>query len=32
LGIHCWPPQPVSLAKPIFAAENFVLISAARAR
>ena len=27
LGLHCWPPPLVSLAKPHFRGENFVLIS-----
>jgi uncharacterized membrane protein YeaQ/YmgE (transglycosylase-associated protein family) len=26
-GLHCWPPPLVSLAKPHFRGENFVLIS-----
>ena len=32
LGLHCRPPQPVSLAKPGFAVGNFLLISTTKAR
>jgi hypothetical protein len=32
LGLHCRPPQPVSLAKPGFAVGNFLLIPATKAR